>query len=73
VDYERGRRAAFAAKSALTWLIQGFLVAPPLLRRAVEGLERRPTLALTLGSALGDLRPATDALSPRALIEVLAP
>ncbi len=71
--YVRERRRAFAAKSALTWLIQGFLAAPPLLSHAVSRLEARPGVALRLGSALGDLRPATDALSPRALLEVLAP
>jgi menaquinone-9 beta-reductase len=71
--YLEERRGAFAAKSALTWLIQGFLAAPPLLRHAVERLDARPAAALRLGSALGDLRPATDALAARALLEVLAP
>lgn len=71
--YARERRRAFAAKSALTWLVQGFLAAPPLLRHAVATLEARPHAALRLGSALGDLRPATDALAPRALFEILAP
>lgn len=71
--YARERRRAFAAKTALTWLVQGFLTAPPLLRHAVARLEDRPRAALRLGSALGDLRPATDALSPVALLEVLAP
>lgn len=72
-SYVRERRRAFAAKTALTWLVQGFLAAPPLLAHAVARLEERPRAALLLGSALGDLRPATDALSPRALFEVLAP
>ena len=40
---------------------------------AVERLEDRPRAALRLGSALGDCRPATDALAPRALLEVLRP
>lgn len=71
--YLRARRRAFAAKTALTWLVQGFLVAPPLLEHAVRRLESRPAAALRLGSALGDLRPASDALAPRALLEVLAP
>ncbi|MEP7081994.1 MAG: NAD(P)/FAD-dependent oxidoreductase [Chloroflexota bacterium] len=71
--YVRERRRAFAAKTALTWLVQGFLAAPPLLAHAVSRLEERPRAALLLGSALADLRPATDALAPRALLEVLAP
>ena len=70
--YRAERRRAFAAKVALSWLGQGFLAAPPLLEYVVRRLESRPRAALRLGSALGDCRPATDALSPRALAEVLA-
>jgi flavin-dependent dehydrogenase len=70
--YRAERRVALAAKSALGWLVQGFLLVPPLLSHAVRRLDGRPEAALRLGSALGDLRPATDALSPAALIEVLA-
>ncbi len=71
--YRAERRRAFAAKSALTWLVQGFLAAPPLLEHALGRLAARPDAALRLGSALGDCRPATDALSPRAVLEVLVP
>ena len=71
--YREQRRRAFAAKTALSWLVQGFLAAPPLLERAVARLSSRPRAALRLGSALGDCRPATDALSPAALLEVFAP
>jgi menaquinone-9 beta-reductase len=71
--YRRERSAAFAAKSALSWLIQGFLAAPPLLEHALARLGDRPRTALRLGSALGDCRPATDALAPRALLEVIGP
>ena len=71
--YRAERRKAFAAKVALSWLVQGFLAAPPLLEYVVRRLESRPSAALRLGSALGDCRPATDALSPAALLEVLAP
>jgi geranylgeranyl reductase family protein len=71
--YRAERRRAFAAKSALTWLVQGFLAVPPLLEHAVGRLDARPAAALRLGSALGDCVPATSALSPRALFEVLAP
>lgn len=72
-SYRAERRRAFAAKSALSWLVQGFLAAPPLLEHAIERLATRPRAALRLGSALGDCRPATDALSPWALLEVLRP
>ena len=72
-SYRGERRRAFAAKAALSWVVQGFLAAPPLLEHAVARLERRPEAALRLGSALGDCRPATDALSPRAVLEVIGP
>ncbi len=71
--YRRERRAAFAAKSALSWLVQGFLAVPPLLEHALDRLDARPHAALRLGSALGDCRPATDALAPRAILEVVGP
>lgn len=71
--YLAERRRAFAAKDALTWLIQGMLATSPLLAYATRRLASRPSAAWRLGSALGDLRPATDALAPRALMSVLRP
>ena len=71
--YRRKRRTAFAAKSTLSWLVQGFLAVPPLLEHALARLDGRPDAALRLGSALGDCRPATDALAPHALVELLRP
>lgn len=71
--YLAARRRAFAAKDALTWLVQGMLAAPPLMGYALRRLASRPETAERLGSALGDCRPASDALSPRFLAEVLWP
>ncbi len=67
------RRGAFAAKDALTWLVQGMLAAPPVMGYALRRLSARPGLAAQLGSALGDCRPASDALSPWFLAQVLWP
>jgi geranylgeranyl reductase family protein len=67
------RQGAFAAKDALTWLVQGMLAAPPLMGYALRRLAARPDAADRLGSALGDCRPASDALSPRFLAQVLRP
>jgi geranylgeranyl reductase family protein len=67
------RRSAFAAKDALTWLVQGMLAAPPLMGYALRRLASRPDAADRLGSALGDCRPASDALSPGFLAQVLWP
>jgi geranylgeranyl reductase family protein len=69
--YLAARRAAFAAKDALTWLVQGMLAAPPVMSYAVRRLGSRPATAAILGSALGDCRPATDALSPSSLARVV--
>jgi flavin-dependent dehydrogenase len=71
--YVAARRHAFAAKDALTWLVQGLLAAPPLMSHALRNLSARPELATRLGSALGDCRPASDALSPIFLASVLRP
>jgi hypothetical protein len=40
---------------------------------ALRRLSSRPELARRLGSALGDCRPASDALSPVFLAQVLRP
>jgi menaquinone-9 beta-reductase len=71
--YRAARRRAFAAKDSLTWLVQGMLAAPPVFGYALRRLAARPELALRLGSALGDCRPASDALSPAFLARVLRP
>ncbi|HYN63734.1 MAG TPA: NAD(P)/FAD-dependent oxidoreductase [Candidatus Limnocylindrales bacterium] len=71
--YRVARREAFAAKDALTWLVQGMLAARPVMGYALRRLAARPQLAARLGSALGDLRPASDALSPLFLARVLWP
>lgn len=71
--YLAARRRAFAAKDGLTWLVQGVLAAPPLMGYALRRLAARPEAADRLGSALGDCRPASDALSPIFLARVLRP
>jgi hypothetical protein len=49
------------------------LASPPLMGYALRRLATRPGAAATLGSALGDCRPASDALSPLFLAQVLRP
>jgi geranylgeranyl reductase family protein len=71
--YHAARRRAFAAKDSLTWLVQGMLAAQPVMGYTLRRLASRPRLAERLGSALGDLRPASDALSPVFLAQVLWP
>ncbi|HEX6140795.1 MAG TPA: geranylgeranyl reductase family protein [Candidatus Limnocylindria bacterium] len=71
--YLRERRQAFAAKDALTWMVQGMLAVPPVMGYALRRLATRRELGEALGSALGDCRPATDALSPAFVARVLLP
>ena len=71
--YLAARRRAFAAKDALTWVVQGMLAAGPLMGYTLRRLASRPALADRLGSALGDCRPASDVLSPAYLARVLRP
>jgi menaquinone-9 beta-reductase len=71
--YAAARRGTFAAKTTLTWVVQAMLAAPPVLGYALRRLDARPETAAVLGAALGDCRPATDALSPRFLASVLRP
>jgi flavin-dependent dehydrogenase len=49
--YLAARRHAFAAKDALTWLVQGMLASPPLMGYALRRLAARPETAARLGSA----------------------
>ena len=71
--YLAARRRAFAAKDALTWVVQGMLASGPMMGYALRRLASRPALAEELGSALGDCRPASDVLSPAYLARVLRP
>jgi geranylgeranyl reductase family protein len=71
--YLAARRTAFAGKDALTWVVQAMLAAQPLLGYALRRLDRRPALADRFGSALGDCRPASDALAPAYLLQLLRP
>jgi menaquinone-9 beta-reductase len=71
--YLAARHHAFAAKDALTWLVQGMLASGPMMGYALQRLSRRPATAELLGAALGDCRPAIDAISPRFLVSVLRP
>jgi geranylgeranyl reductase family protein len=73
VPYARARRAEFGTKEALCWLIQGFLLWPPLLGYALRRLERRRSSGDLLGGVLGDYRPARDAFRPSFLWALLRP
>jgi flavin-dependent dehydrogenase len=71
--YAARRRAEFAAKEALCWLIQGLLMSPAVLAYALRRLEHRAQYTAILGGVLGDYRPAREALRPAFLWGLLRP
>jgi flavin-dependent dehydrogenase len=71
--YERGMRARFAAKDALSLVVQAFLGRPSLFAYACRRLAARDRVRETMGGVMGDLLPATRALDPRFLTALLAP
>ncbi len=73
VAYDRAMRRRFAAKDAVSWLVQSFLARPALLEYAARRLAARPEVRATMGLVMGDLIPAWRGLDPRFLAALLAP
>ncbi len=71
--YMSERRHAFLAKRQVRWIVQGFLHAPPLLNYVTTRLDGRDNVGTTLSGVLGNVRPATRALSPIFLAQLLRP
>jgi geranylgeranyl reductase family protein len=71
--YRIARRRAFTARHAVSWIVQGFVNTPPLMDYVTDRLSERERLGLTLAGVLGNLRPATQALSPLYLARLLRP
>ena len=71
--YRFARRRAFTAKHSVSWIVQGFVNSPPLMGYVTNRLAEREELGLTLSGVLGNLRPATHALSPLYLARLLRP
>jgi flavin-dependent dehydrogenase len=73
VAYERAMRARFVAKDVVSHLVQLFLGWPALFEYAARRLASRRTSRETMGLVMGDLVPASRALDPGFLVELLAP
>ncbi len=73
VAYDRAMRRRFAAKDAVSWLVQMFLARPALFEYAARRLATRPGVRATMGLVMGDLVPAERGLDPRFLAALLAP
>jgi flavin-dependent dehydrogenase len=71
--YDRAMRRRFAAKDAVSWLVQAFLSRPSAFEYAARRLAARPDVRATMGLVMGDLVPASRGLDPRFLASVLAP
>jgi flavin-dependent dehydrogenase len=71
--YDRAMRRRFAAKDAVSWLVQAFLVHPAAFEYAARRLAARPRVRATMGLVMGDLVPASRGLDPRFLAALLAP
>jgi flavin-dependent dehydrogenase len=71
--YRTARRRAFGTKRAVSWIVQGFINTPPAMNYVTARLARREDLGLTLSGVLGNIRPATQALSPVFLARLLRP
>jgi hypothetical protein len=66
-------RARFATKDLVSRVVQAFLVHPPLFGYAARRLASRTSARETMGLVMGDLAPASQALSPRYLVALLRP
>ena len=66
-------RRRFAAKDAVSWLVQAFLARPAWFEYAARRVAARPSVRGTMGLVMGDLVPAGRALDPRYLAALLAP
>ena len=71
--YRAARRRAFGAKRAVSWIVQGFVNVPPAMSYVTARLAAREELGLTLSGVLGNLDPASRALSPLFLARLLRP
>ena len=71
--YDRAMRRRFAAKDAVSWLVQAFLARPAAFEYAARRLAARPQVRATMGLVMGDLVPASRGLDPRFLASLLAP
>jgi flavin-dependent dehydrogenase len=71
--YDRAMRRRFAAKDAVSWLVQEFLARPAPFEYAARRLAARADVRATMGLVMGDLVPASRGLDPRFLASLLAP
>ena len=71
--YDRAMSARFRSKDAVSLLVQAFLGRPAAFEFAARRLAARSAVRETMGLVMGDLVPASRALDPRFVWELLRP
>jgi flavin-dependent dehydrogenase len=71
--YDRAMSARFRSKDAVSLLVQAFLGRPAAFEFAARRLAARSVVRETMGLVMGDLVPASRALDPRFVWELLRP
>jgi flavin-dependent dehydrogenase len=71
--YDRAMGANFRSKDAVSLLVQAFLARPALFEHAARRLASRARARETMGLVMGDLVPASRALDPRFVADLLRP
>jgi flavin-dependent dehydrogenase len=71
--YERAMTARFRSKDVLSLVVHGFLARPALFDHAARRLAGRGRVRETMGLVMGDLVPASRALDPRYVADLLRP
>jgi flavin-dependent dehydrogenase len=72
-SYDRAMGARFRSKDAVSLLVQAFLSRQALFEHAARRLADRDGARETMGLVMGDLVPASRALDPRFVAELLRP
>ena len=70
-NYDRWRRAEFAAKWRVESLVARVVASPWLLERAARGFAAKPELAHMLIGVTGDFVPAREVLRPRYVAQLM--
>jgi flavin-dependent dehydrogenase len=71
--YERAMTARFRSKDVLSIVVHAFLAHPALFDHAARRLAARDRVRETMGLVMGDLVPASRALDPRYVVDLLRP
>jgi menaquinone-9 beta-reductase len=71
--YERAMSSRFRSKDVLSLVVHAFLARPAFFDHAARRLATRDRVRETMGLVMGDLVPASRALDPRYVVDLLRP